>query len=69
MRFAILLFGLAGLATAQRSQVAGQVTDPTGQSVADASVVVVNEATKARRETSTNAEGLYTVPTLTPGPF
>ncbi len=69
MRFAVLLFGLAGLATAQRSQVAGQVTDPTGQSVAGASVVVVNEATKARRETSTNAEGLYTVPTLTPGPY
>ncbi len=45
------------------------MTDPTGQSVAGASVVVVNEATKARRETSTNAEGLYTVPALTPGPY
>lgn len=65
----MLLFLFAGWASAQTAQVTGQVSDPSGQGVAGAAVVVVSEATQARRETSTNAEGLYTVPALTPGPY
>jgi len=67
---ALALF-LPVLATAQefRSTLSGKVTDPSGASVAKAEIVVVKSDTNSKSQTSTNAEGLYTLPLLTPGTY
>ncbi len=69
MKSIALLLVLAALLSAQTAQVGGQVTDPSGQAVAGASVSVLNEATRIRRDVVANQEGLFSVPALTPGPY
>ena len=49
--------------------VTGTVTDSSGAPIAGASVTVTNTATRGTRETTTNAEGLYTFPSLPPGNY
>jgi len=59
-----LIFSSAGLAFGQsmdRQQITGTVTDPTGAAVADADIVVTNEATGANRTVKSNADGNFTV--------
>jgi outer membrane receptor protein involved in Fe transport len=51
------------------TQVTGLVTDPTGAAVPAAIVKVTNSQTGVSRESSTNAEGYYTVPFLLPGKY
>jgi hypothetical protein len=69
MKHILGFLALASALFAQSAQVGGQVTDPSGQAVAAAAVMVTNEATQARREVATNQDGLYSVPALTPGPY
>ena len=45
----------------------GTVTDTSGASIPGADVTVTNTATRGTRNTTTNAEGLYTFPSLPPG--
>ena len=68
--FAFLIL-IAGLLMAQefRSTLTGRVTDPSGAVVAHASVAAIKSDTNSRFETVTNAEGLYTLPFLPPGPY
>jgi hypothetical protein len=47
----------------------GQVTDPSGASVAGATVTVKNEGTGEQRTTVTDASGLYLVPSLPVGGY
>ena len=47
--------------------ITGTVTDSSGAPIPGASVTVTNTATRGTRETTTNAEGLYTFPSLPPG--
>ena len=47
----------------------GIVLDPSGAAIAGAQVVVVNDATGVQSTTKTNAEGIYVVPNLPPGPY
>ncbi|HVG27833.1 MAG TPA: TonB-dependent receptor, partial [Acidobacteriaceae bacterium] len=47
--------------------ISGMVTDPASRAVANADVTTVNEATRIARAGSTNAEGSFRVPLLTPG--
>jgi hypothetical protein len=49
--------------------ITGVVTDPSGAVVPNASVTVTNTATNASRNTVTNSEGLYSFPSLVPGPY
>lgn len=52
------------LATATLS---GRVADQTGAIISGAQIQITNRATGARRETATNADGLFTVTNLAPG--
>src|SRR5579862_4889006 len=47
----------------------GNVTDPSQGAVAGATVTVSNEGTKLSRDTVTNSQGEYTLPTLPPGTY
>jgi len=69
-----LLIGLLGAAFAiafaqTGGQITGEVRDPSGALVPNASVTVTNTATNAARSTQTNASGLYSFPDLTPGMY
>ena len=47
----------------------GTITDPTGAVVPNAKVTVKSANTGLTRETNTNSSGIYTVPSLRPGPY
>ncbi len=47
----------------------GNVTDPSQGAVAGATVTVTNEGTRLSRDTATNSQGEYTLPTLPPGTY
>ena len=49
--------------------ITGTVTDSSGAPVPGATVTVTNTATRGTRNTTTNAEGLYTFPSLPPGSY
>jgi hypothetical protein len=49
--------------------VSGIVTDPTGATIADADVLVVNDATRVQFTAKSNGEGIYVVPNLPPGSY
>jgi hypothetical protein len=67
----VLLLALAAAARAQspNASVSGQVTDPSGARIADATVVVVDVATNTRYETRTTASGDYHVVNLPPARY
>lgn len=68
----LLLFLLLVNSSAAQSPtgtVSGIVTDPTGGTIADAEVIVVNDATRVQFVTKTNSEGIYVVPNLPPGNY
>jgi hypothetical protein len=67
--FALLLL-LAGQAGAQyTSGIEGSIVDPSGSGVANAHVVVINEATQVVRELTTNASGYFRASDLAPGSY
>ena len=47
----------------------GLVSDPSSAAVADAEIVAVNDVTGVQYTTKTNAEGIYVLPNLPPGPY
>jgi len=55
--------------TANTGAIAGSVSDPSGAPVAGAAVVIDSEATGEERDLTTNAEGNFSVPFLTPGNY
>ena len=55
--------------TANTGAIAGSVSDPSGAPVAGAAVVINREATGEERDLTTNAEGIFSVPFLTPGNY
>lgn len=70
------LLGMALLAAtaiaqsqATAGQISGQVTDPNGAAVANATVKVTNKGTSVTSETTTTDEGLFTLVTLSPGTY
>ncbi|HEY7212410.1 MAG TPA: TonB-dependent receptor [Bryobacteraceae bacterium] len=65
---AILLFAFS-LYGQYRGGLQGTVTDPSGAIVPDAKVTVTSNDTNISRETTTNASGVYSVPTLAPGRY
>lgn len=60
---AISLFGQAS------ASLNGRVTDPQGRPVVGAAVTVANAGSGAARDTATNSDGLYNVPSLIPGNY
>src|ERR1039457_6320423 len=74
MRRLAVLIGLLGAALAMAfaqtgGQITGEVSDPTGALVPNATVTVTNSATNMARTTTTNTSGLYSFPALTPGMY
>ncbi|MGH9667878.1 MAG: carboxypeptidase regulatory-like domain-containing protein, partial [Bryobacteraceae bacterium] len=65
----VLALGCAGVAFAQTAQITGRITDSSEASVPDTTVTVVNTDTGIQRAVKSNADGLYTVPLLRPGPY
>lgn len=70
VRFAVFLVFAAASALAQSGSgvLRGQVTDPSGAAVTNATVVVTTAAGQAQT-TKTNHEGVYEVRSLTPGKY
>ncbi|HWB82507.1 MAG TPA: carboxypeptidase regulatory-like domain-containing protein [Bryobacteraceae bacterium] len=70
-RIVLLACALGSLAFAQefRSTLTGRVTDPSGAAVPNANVAAIKTDTNSRFETKSNADGLYTLPLLPPGPY
>jgi hypothetical protein len=62
-----LTFAQSLLAQEFRSTITGRVTDAQNAAVPGANVTVTLLTTGARSETTTGADGLYTIPFLTPG--
>src|ERR1019366_10114250 len=67
---------LLGMGTSSRlaaqvvgGTLAGTVTDPSGGAVPNAAVSVKANATGVSTDVTTNADGLYTAPNLTPGVY
>ncbi|MGA3236104.1 MAG: carboxypeptidase-like regulatory domain-containing protein, partial [Bryobacteraceae bacterium] len=65
-----LLLVLATVTFAQTAgQITGEVRDSSGALVPDAAVTATNAATSVSRSTTTNKEGVYSFPDLTPGVY
>lgn len=68
----VVILLTAGVATAwaqTQGGISGLVTDSSGGAIPGATVTVTNTATGGTRNTTTNAEGLYTFPSLPPGNY
>src|SRR5687768_11712753 len=52
-----------------RGTITGNVTDPNGEAIAGATVVVKNVGTNVAQTITTNENGSYTVPFLLPGKY
>jgi hypothetical protein len=67
---AILLATWVATARAQtQGGISGLVTDSSGGAIPGATVTVTNTATRGTRTTTTNADGLYSFPSLPPGVY
>src|SRR6201981_3044858 len=55
--------------TANTGSIAGSVSDPSGAPVAGAAVVINSEATGEERDLTTDVEGNFSVPFLTPSNY
>ena len=66
-----LFMVVAGSARAQspNATVNGEVVDPSGAAIGDATVEVIDEATNAKYSTKTNREGIYVIPELPPATY
>src|SRR5688572_22308572 len=69
-RLALVLLWLAALSgTALAQSFLGTVTDPQGAAVANAAVLIVDEATGVPRAVETDSEGRYEATNLRPGTY
>jgi Carboxypeptidase regulatory-like domain/Putative zinc-finger len=61
--------GLRDAVEGPKATLSGEITDPAGASIPNASVVVTNSLTQVVRRTTTNPAGHYTVDQLDPGNY
>jgi hypothetical protein len=61
--------GLRDAVEGPKANLSGEITDPTGASIPNASVVVTNSVTQAVHRTKTDPAGRYTVDQLDPGNY
>ena len=70
VNYLCLFLFLSAIAVGQyNSGIEGTVADQSGAAIANARVMVVNEATQVARETATNGNGYFRVPDLAPGAY
>ena len=63
----LLLDGVSALA--QTAETTGRITDPTGSVVPDATIAVIDLDKGVERSSSSNGQGYYTIPSLSPGNY
>jgi hypothetical protein len=68
-RLILAFFLLASILTAQNAVVSGRVSDSSQAIVPGATVEIVNTGTNVTNRTTTNSEGYFTFPPLTPGAY
>jgi hypothetical protein len=64
-----LTLALPLLAQSPNGVINGLVADPSNRVIVGSEVVVVNDVTGEKYTTKTNAEGIYVLPNLPPGPY
>ena len=69
MLFLLLNFCLAALAQNDRGAITGEVKDPGGAVVPNATVIARNAGTGAESKTTTTSTGNYTIPSLIAGNY
>lgn len=69
LRWLLALSALSFPLMAQTASVTGRVTDPSSAVIPGVSVTLTNEGTGIESQTSTNEEGYFRVPSLTPGKY
>jgi hypothetical protein len=62
-------FSATGLYAQTSGEVSGRVTDPSGAVVSGAAVTLTNTNTNASRQTTTTDAGVYSFPSVPPGPY
>jgi hypothetical protein len=67
--FLLLLLPVAAYAQVDLGTVTGRVLDPSGAALSSAQVTATNSATHVARVTSTNASGIYVLPSLASGAY
>ena len=67
--FLAVLFAVPAFCQLDSGTFSGRVNDPSGAVVPSAAVTVVNTETNFTSETKTNAEGLFQIVSLRPGPY
>ena len=65
----LLAFAMAGFCQISTGTITGTITDPSGAAVPNVQVTVVQTDTNFESKATTNAEGLYRVPSLIPGTY
>ena len=67
--FTILLLAPAGRAQNAAGRIIGNVSDPSGAAISDASVIATNVATQVSRQTTTDKDGFYQLLALPIGSY
>ncbi|HZY62863.1 MAG TPA: TonB-dependent receptor [Edaphobacter sp.] len=67
--FVVLFFVMGGVGLAQTGSVTGQVFDPGGAVIPNATVTVTSNSTGLSRTTTTTSAGIYSFPALTPATY
>src|SRR2546423_1418489 len=65
----VFLFALGLNGQEFRATITGRVTDPSSAAVPNAKVTAVLLSTGAKSETTSGADGLFTIPFLAPGTY
>ena len=65
----IVFFTGAAVGQSPNGTISGLVLDPSGRAIVGAEILIVNDGTGVRYPGSTNAEGIYAVSNLPPGPY
>jgi outer membrane receptor protein involved in Fe transport len=67
--FALLCYSATSRAQSPTAVVNGQVRDTSGAAIPNATVEIINDATRVHYSSETNREGIYSVPNLPPGTY
>src|SRR5262245_53725406 len=67
--FVLALLIVRGLAQTETGQITGKLTDPSGATIAGATVSIKSATTLSERRTTSNSQGIYVLPNLQPGVY
>ena len=65
----LLVLAMAGFCQISTGTITGTITDPSGAAIPNVQVTVVQTETNFESKATTNAEGIYRVQSLLPGPY